>query len=147
MTTATRTWPVYKELSHCIRDFQTYERACFFDKANVQALQIEALIREHLPSGSGIDTGVHINLSTHQTPNHITLTFGYHHMNEHGYYTHWTYHKAIITASLIHDFDLRITGKDKLGLKDYLYDVFAFALRQEIERYSYGLTLTRNGAF
>lgn len=89
--------------------------------------RLEQLQRDYLPSGSGIDSGTKIDLD-HSTGDRIVLTFGFHHMNEAGMYDGWTEHTAIVTASLVHGMQLRITGRDRNGIKDYLHDTFNQAL-------------------
>src|ERR1035438_3458182 len=63
------------------------------------------------PHGSGIDDGIKLDDSS--TASKLVFTLGYHHMNEHGYYDVWTAHEAIITASLQHGYDIKITGRDR----------------------------------
>ena len=77
-----------------------------------------------LPSGSGIDNGIKF-LWDESTPEKIMFFFEFHHLNENGYYDGWTGHNIIITPSLQHDFNLKITGKNKNGIKDYLHDLFS----------------------
>lgn len=86
-----------------------------------------------LPSGSGIDCGTH--LGNESTEKRLVFHFSFHHMHEDGFYDGWTEHKAIVTPSLVDDFNLRITGSNRNEIKDYLYDVFEQALRQEVEPY------------
>jgi hypothetical protein len=45
-------------------------------------------------------------------------------MNEGGYYDGWTEHQVIITPSLQHGFDVRVTGQDRNEIKDYLAELF-----------------------
>jgi hypothetical protein len=52
-------------------------------------------------------------------------------MNGQGYYTCWTEHQAIITPSMIFGFSLKITGRDKNDIKDYLGELFNFWLDSE----------------
>jgi hypothetical protein len=75
------------------------------------------------PSGSGIDNGTILDDTS--KPDKLVFSFGFHHMNEAGYYDGWTEHKAIVTPSLCDSFNLRITGRDRNQIKDYLYDVFS----------------------
>ncbi len=89
------------------------------DKHNSTIDEMEKL----LPHGSGIDGICEID-RTNSTKEKIIINFEYHHMNDAGYYDGWTSHKAIITASLIGGFDLRITGPDRNGIKEYLDDLF-----------------------
>lgn len=78
---------------------------------------------ENLPSGSGIDAGIKFDWNK-STPEKIVFNFGFHHMNENGYYNGWTDHSLIITASLYFGINIRITGKDRNMIKDYLTDLF-----------------------
>ena len=53
-------------------------------------------------------------------------------MNENGFYTKWTYHRAVVTPDLCDGFSLHITkGRVDEHTLDYLYDVFWHALREE----------------
>ena len=75
-----------------------------------------------LPHGSGID-GVIAICTADCSENKIIIIFGFHHMNEDGYYDGWTEHKLIITPKF-GGFKLHITGKNRNQVKDYLYDLF-----------------------
>lgn len=77
---------------------------------------------EHLPSGSGIDSGVKLLIDECRDQK-LVFSFGFHHMNENGYYDGWTDHKLIITPEF-GGYKLRITGRDRNMIKDYLYEVF-----------------------
>ena len=86
--------------------------------------------RECLPSGSGVDAGSSIDL-VKSKPARIVLTLSFHHMNDAGYYDGWSDHTVILTPSF-DGFDLRITGRDRNGIKDYLGDIFYHALSSPI---------------
>ncbi len=79
--------------------------------------------RNELPSGSGIDCGTRIILDE-CTPNKIVLGLQYHHMNDNGFYDGWTEHRVIVTPSLSNDINIKITGRDRNQIKDYLADVY-----------------------
>lgn len=76
-----------------------------------------------LPHGSGIDAGVKFD-SDNSKPDRLIFTFGFHHMDENGYYDGWTYHALIVTPCLQDGYKLRITGRDRNEIKDYLYSLF-----------------------
>jgi hypothetical protein len=82
---------------------------------------IEEILKA-LPSGSGIDDGVKFNWN-HSTPQKLVFTFGFHHLNEGGFYDGWTNHILTITPKF-GGYDLKISGPNKNHIKDYLYDVF-----------------------
>lgn len=83
------------------------------------------------PSGSGIDTGIAIDLEK-STEDRIILSTAYHHMNESGMYNGWTEHNVYITPSLAFEFNLRITGTDRNEIKEYLHQVIYDWLTEEV---------------
>lgn len=83
---------------------------------------IEEYIKE-LPHGSGIDSGIKFDWDK-STLNSLMFTFGFHHMDENGSYDGWTDHQLIITPDLQSGYKIRISGKDRNMIKDYLYDLF-----------------------
>lgn len=87
-------------------------------------------IMETAPSGSGIDSGTKL-LEEECRPEKLVFSCDYHHMDEHGYYDGWTEHKAIVTPSLQWNYNLRLTGRDRNGIKDYLQDTISYWLDQE----------------
>ena len=89
-----------------------------------------AELLEHMPSGSGIDSGTKINLNA-SSPEKLVFDTAYHHMNDAGMYDGWTEHTVIVTPSLAFGFNLRITGRDRNGIKEYLHEVYSLALTQE----------------
>lgn len=92
----------------------------------------EALCKGFLPSGSGVDTGTKLDFDK-STAEKLVFTFGYHHMNENGMYSGWTDHKAIVTASLVFGIEIKITGRNRNGIKEYLNDRFDSDLSREIK--------------
>ena len=88
--------------------------------------QAEDKIRElekQLPSGSGVDNGASVNLKL-STPQKIVINTAFHHMDGNGYYDGWTEHQVIVTPCLKYGYALRITGRNRNQIKDYLYDLF-----------------------
>lgn len=103
---------------------------------------IEQLTADFMPSGSGIDSGTKFNWEE-STLNKLVFNTSYHHMNEGGYYDRWTEHKVIVTPSLSAGYDLKITGRDRNQIKDYLAEVYTSALDEEIEQTPEGFTCPR----
>ena len=92
------------------------------------------LIRElqsKLPSGSGIDSGCKIDIEKSQV-NRVVITFGYHFMNDNGYYDGWGDYKLIVTPEF-DSINFKIIGSDRKGIKEYLYDLFDSVLTEIIE--------------
>ena len=88
---------------------------------------IYQLALNYLPQGSGFDNGVNIDLEK-STGEKLYLTTSYHFMNEHGYYDGWEDYKIIVTPSLQHDYYIRIVGKNRDDIKDYIDQLFSLAL-------------------
>lgn len=89
------------------------------------------LVKEFMPSGSGIDTGTKLDIDE-SNGDKLVFDFGFHHMNDAGMYDGWTEHRAIVTPSLMSGFDIKITGRDRNQIKEYLHEIFSFALEQVI---------------
>jgi hypothetical protein len=95
--------------------------------------RIEAIVKEHMPSGSGFDSGTKIDLEVSQVDKLVFRT-AYHHMNEVGMYDGWTEHTVTVTPSLLHGFHLRISGRDRNDIKEYIADTFSEALQTEVQQ-------------
>lgn len=89
----------------------------------------EAIVADG-PSGSGIDNGTRIDWER-STGDKIVLTFGFHHMDEHGYYDGWNDYQAVVTPSLIHGIQVTIKGRNRNDIKSYLFDVYHTWLTSE----------------
>ena len=75
-----------------------------------------------LPSGSGIDNGMEL-IREECEKDKIVFSLDFHHLNEGGFYDGWTSHKVVIRPSF-GGIDIRITGRDRNQIKDYLYQMF-----------------------
>ena len=87
-----------------------------------------------LPSGSGIDSGTTLNVEKSR-PNKMVMTFSYHHMNERGFYTHWTDHVVKITPTLISGYDIDISkgGVKDTSWADAVWETFFYTLETNVE--------------
>ena len=92
---------------------------------------LDSLISEHMPSGSGFDSGTTLDDSTRE--NRIVFNADFHHMNDAGYYVGWTNHQVIITPDLGMGFNIRITGKNRDYIKDHITDMFHHCLGEIID--------------
>ncbi len=81
------------------------------------------------PSGSGIDCGTKIDLAKSHGEK-IVLSAEYHHMNENGYYDSWTYHNITVVPSLQFGFLLKIGGRNRNDIKEYLHEIYACWLNE-----------------
>lgn len=119
---------VYQQIA---RELQA-AKICEKEYSDAAIEKLKRLQEEYLPYGSGIDSGCEIDIEK-STPDKIVITFGFHHMDENGYYDGWTEHKAIVTPSLSWEFNLQITGKNRNYIKCYLLELFHAYLETEIK--------------
>lgn len=81
------------------------------------------------PSGSGLDSGIEVLKVTDTC---VEFQADFHHMNDVGYYDGWTQHRVKVTPSLTNGFNIKISGKNKNEIKDYLYDIFYHYLNKSV---------------
>ncbi len=93
---------------------------------------INQIVHLIFPSGSGFDSGTSFDFDSSKDDRLVFIT-DFHHMDEHGGYDGWTRHNVIVTPSLMFGFDLRITGKDRNDIKDYIHECFHVACDQPIK--------------
>lgn len=113
---------IYQLLAKNLNHYKRVESDSRYQVAAEVVIDRSDRLMETAPSGSGIDCGT--TISDKSKKNRIVLDFGFHHMNECGMYDGWTNHTAVITADLEWGYELKITGKNRNDIKDYLHDVF-----------------------
>jgi hypothetical protein len=123
--------PLYKHLAQTIAAI-----ALCRDEGNTEWLDKHTatlchLQRAHLPSGAGFDRGTKI--SSDSTPEKLIFETAFHHMNDGGFYDGWTDHRVTVTPSLVWTLDVRVSGKDRNGVKGTVNDTFYDVLMEEIE--------------
>jgi len=122
--------PLYQELAQLVAARQR----CLADAnpwAEKHEARIISLVSEYMPSGSGFDSGTTLDLAA-STGNKLAFDTYYHHMNDVGFYDGWTEHTVIVKPDLQFGFALRITGRDRNDIKDYIAEAFEYALRTEV---------------
>ncbi len=97
---------------------------------------ILGLVREYMPRGSGIDNGVAFDFDASKKDK-LVFTFGYHCMNDGGYYDGWIDYTLTVKPNLARGYDMRITGRDYHGNKEYFYDLLADALNTDVTVLTY----------
>lgn len=90
---------------------------------------INAIVKEHMPSGGGFDAGTTLDESS--TGERLIFNTSFHHMDEHGGYDGWTEHRVTVKASLAFGLSIIIGGRDRNGIKDFIYQAFDSALTTE----------------
>lgn len=122
---------LYAKIANILVAIQNCEDRGNWEGKKLNIEQLYCLLEDLLPSGSGFDNGSTIVLDE-SNENKLVFETDFHHMNETGYYDGWTNHRVIVKPSLAFGFDLRITGRDRNGIKDYIADVFHNILNQEV---------------
>lgn len=97
--------------------------------APVHRDRIERIARNLLPSGSGFDSGTSFDFEASK-PQRLVLNTSFHHMDDGGSYDGWTEHSVIVTP-IFGGFDLRVTGRNRRNIKDYIGETFHAALCAE----------------
>lgn len=92
---------------------------------------IEALVKERFPSGSGFDSGTQLDFAKCQHGKRLVFNTAFHHMDEHGGYDGWTAHEVWVTPSLQWGFDIRITGRDRNDIKTLIHESFEYILNAD----------------
>lgn len=92
-----------------------------------------ALVKEHMPGGSGFDSGSRIDVES-STEEKLIFETDFHRMNANGFYDGWTSHKVIVKPSLMPvGITIRVTGRDRNGIKEYIADSFEYALTKVVQ--------------
>jgi hypothetical protein len=86
-------------------------------------------LEQLLPSGSGIDCGTIIDLEQSHAEK-LVMRADFHHVYG-GMYDGWTGHIITVTPSF-RGINLRISGRNRNDIKEYLYDTYDYALKQEV---------------
>lgn len=123
---------LYSELASLMLAIQNCNKRGVIVIARKHSERIVELVREHMPSGSGFDAGTTFSFEASHA-NKLVFVTSYHHMNSDGFYDGWSEHFVVVTPSLWDGFDLRITGKNRGGIKDYIHDMFSTALKHDID--------------
>jgi len=118
----------YKMLASYLNDFRN---CCSMGSESRHRYHIEKLIDSTAPRGSGIDNGTKISIDD-CTDDKMVFTFEFHHRNEDGSYCGWESYKLIVRPDF-QGINLKIIGKNKNYVKDYLYDVYRDWLESNIE--------------
>lgn len=123
-----QTGKVYQIIAQTLQAYQN----CMADPAKADWAdkhreRIDGIVKNCLPSGSGIDSGTKFDWDK-STPDKLVFQADYHHMDGNGYYSGWAEHQVIVKASLAFGLEIRITGRDRDNIKDYLSDCYHSAL-------------------
>lgn len=124
--------PVYKVLSGRLNQLNNCKKSNNSEWQEIAKNRIEAIMTQIAPSGSGIDSGTEFDFDS-SMPDELYLRTAFNHIKPNGFYDGWTEHKIVVTPSLYTDIDIRITGPNRNGIKEYLHEVYHNFLFQLID--------------
>lgn len=119
---STQPTPLYREFASILQAIKNCRQRGNDGPLSNHANNIQSLM-EYLPSGSGIDNGVKLDLDDSQAER-LVFHFSYHNMNEDGYYEGWDDYTMIVTPSLQFGFNLEFRGDGVKEENDDLIDHF-----------------------
>jgi len=135
--------PLYKVLAllvdarlRCLegqQDRDESSKAYWMEMAYRHKQDIADLVKDYMPSGSGFDGGTTIDFGG-STGDRLVFETAFHHMDDGGSYDGWTEHRVTVRSSLMFDFTLTVSGKNRNGIKDLIHEVFHAALETEIDK-------------
>lgn len=89
---------------------------------------VARLVKDHMPSGGGFDSGTTVDLDASRGGEKLVFNTSFHHMDDNGMYDGWTEHAVTIKPCLLFGFDLKVSGRDRRDIKDYIAECFHAAL-------------------
>lgn len=90
---------------------------------------LDKICYDHLPRGSGFDSGTTLNLLK-SSPDKLVFRTSFHHMNDQGVYDGWTEHTVTVTPSFL-GCKIKISGRDRRQIKQTISQAFDAALNCE----------------
>lgn len=124
---------VYQELSNLLIALVNCEKSDNTEWAEKHEAKIKSICENDLPNGSGFDSGTEL-LILESEANKLKLQANFHHMDDNGFYCGWSEHIITITPDLACGFNIKVSGINKRGIKEYIADVFNEALNQECSK-------------
>lgn len=113
---------VYTKLAHAIRGCDTPDK----DIARSSLDEVADIVKRCLPHGSGFDCGCSVPIER-KWKNRIIINTDYHYMNDDGYYDGWYRFRIVVTPGFS-GIDVKVHGRDRDGLKEYVGDTIYDAL-------------------
>lgn len=124
---------VYKALATALSARKNCKKSGNTEWYDRHTERIEKIMKT-APSGSGFDSGT--QLHNNSRPGRLVFAFGYHHMDDNGFYCGWTHHRVIVVASLSFDFTITITpGVSRQEIVAGLWETEAVEVEDPVEDY------------
>ena len=124
--------PLYVVISSVLQALRNCEAKQSSDWMRTHKERLSKL-NDLLPSGCGFDNGSKLDLELSQ-PQKLVFNTSFHHMHDTGVYDGWTEHTVTVTP-VFGGFDLKIGGRNRNDIKEYIGEVFHSTLCEEIEEF------------
>ena len=111
----------YEKIAYCLHRISGARLTKRHEVAETWQDHLDKIL-DTLPSGSGLDAGPELLDSTERK---LMFSSDFHHMDQHGYYSGWSRHTVVITPCFLSGFQIKITGRDRNGIKDHLYEIWS----------------------
>lgn len=121
---------IYHKISNGMRNYLHWINRENSDMADDYLDKIKEIVSANFPAGSGFNFGTYFDEKASNT-NKLVFYTKYHHMNEMGFYDGVTDHKIIITPDFVYHINIKITGRDRNGIKGYIGEIFYDCLMQD----------------
>jgi hypothetical protein len=120
---------VAQRIANLLQAVRNCEKSNNLEWRDKHRITINELVTNRLPSGSGFDNGTHLHESSE--PERLVFACDFHHMNDGGMYDGWTEHNVVVKPSLVYGLDIKVTGRDRNEIKDYIAETFQHALTED----------------
>lgn len=129
--------PLYQILFSTFEAWDNCQRSGNIEWQNKHEDRLELLISNHLPSGSGWDSGTKANWNAwKRKPETMVFYGGFHHMNDDGMYDGWTDHTITIKPSFS-GITIQISGPNRNDIKEHIHSLFYEALTEQRDEWEY----------
>jgi hypothetical protein len=118
--------PLYRVIAGLLLAIENCDRRGNAEWKNEHTERLRELVKEHMPSGSGFDSGVDIDFERSNSERLVFYT-SFHHMVE-GYYDGWTDHTVTVKPSLFYGIDVKVGGRNRNDIKEHIEMWFSDAL-------------------
>jgi hypothetical protein len=124
---------LYAELALLLSAIENCRKSGNDEWALVHREKAEGLVKAYMPSGGGFDAGTHLDVSC-SSADKLIFNTSFHHMTGEGFYDGWTSHDVIVTPSLAFGIEVRVSGRNRNDIKDFIHSAFHDALTLEVEQ-------------
>lgn len=122
---------LYQALAYRIEAAANCAKRNMTDRRDGHLEVVRALVREHMPSGSGFDGGTQIDIDA-STADKLVFVTSVHHLHEQGYYDGWTDHVVTVRPTF-QGIQIAVGGRNRNFIKDYMHEVFHIALTSDVD--------------